>query len=41
MAFLILVALIIVPVAISDWRRGIQPFDRLGKHIDQSNRGHG
>jgi hypothetical protein len=31
-AFLLLVALLIAPVAIADYRRGVLPFDRLGKH---------
>jgi hypothetical protein len=29
-AFLVLVALLTVPVAVADHRRGVQPFDRLG-----------
>jgi hypothetical protein len=37
-AFLILVALLIVPVAVADHRRGVQPFDRLGKHVGTDGR---
>lgn len=36
--FLVLVALLIVPAAVADHRRGVQPFDRLGKHVGQSDR---
>lgn len=30
MFFLILVMLLIVPVAVADYRRGVRPFDHLG-----------
>lgn len=38
MIVLVVVALIIVPVAVSDHRRGVQPFDRLDKHTGRGNR---
>jgi hypothetical protein len=37
-AFLLLIALLTVPVAVADHRRGIRPFDRLGKHMGTDGR---
>lgn len=33
MFFLIITALLIVPVAVAEHRRGIQPYQRLGRHV--------
>ena len=39
MFFLVLIAaLLVVPAAVADHRRGVQPFDRLGRHVGT---GHG
>jgi hypothetical protein len=37
-AFLLMIVLLAVPVAVADRRRGVQPFDRLGRHLGTDGR---
>ena len=38
MAFLLLIALLAVPIAVVDHRRGVRPYDRLGRHLGTDGR---